>query len=254
MKRLLICGALLIVSVLLLSWPDETSANPGRPMEPCHFDLFYDADSVSVLEIELYRCESGDNCPNSRLWKNWVNHEDIFCLGSHCTFDTVNMGENWFKLVIHFSDRTRESDFFHARATSTPSFVVQMRASSLQVRQKGIIWGNFQFVGAIMLTLIIEMPLAVGYLWISGRSRTVTYWIGAGSFISLPILWYGLTRYSFADDPLIIWGELFVVVFETGFIYLVSKRLVPLKHALLLSLVMNIASFGAGILTNNLGF
>jgi len=47
---------------------------------------------------------------------------------------------------------------------------------------------------------------------------------------------------------LLLASEIFAVLFEAGFLFILTRRSLPLKHALTLSLLMNLASYLVGVM------
>lgn len=102
------------------------------------------------------------------------------------------------------------------------------------------------FVLALLFTLAIELAVAFLYLRaikIKKKKRILTAVVLA-NIISIPILWFGFVYFLGALGFLL--GEIFAVLFEGYFIYYFNKKMIKLKSAMIMSLVMNLASLIIG--------
>jgi hypothetical protein len=63
------------------------------------------------------------------------------------------------------------------------------------------------------------------------------------SLLTLPVVWFGFTRFPWADYSILCAGEVYAMIFEAGFLYLALRRSVPLRKLVLLSVIMNFTSF-----------
>jgi hypothetical protein len=115
--------------------------------------------------------------------------------------------------------------------------------------------GIFLLFAGLLFTLLIAIP----FLRSEGRKR----WIFVATICLLALLIvpacsiavlfassygnYNLATGGLPGSWLLLISEVFAVLFEAGFIYLLSRKSLPLKHALLLSLLMNLASYLAGL-------
>lgn len=111
-----------------------------------------------------------------------------------------------------------------------------------------------KFLISLALTLLIEIPLAVVIVHFIIKLREVSLWqVVFVSFIAsaltLPYLWFIVPRY--VDARLyIIYGEIFITLVE-GIVYNQLLK-INIWKALLLSLVVNMASYYFGVLVNAL--
>jgi hypothetical protein len=98
------------------------------------------------------------------------------------------------------------------------------------------------FFGALAVTIIIELAVAFAYLKVAKAKQKgrILVFVVIGNIISLPLVWFGFVLVLGIAGLLI--GEVFAVVFEGCFIYYFNKKAMKLKSALLMSLLMNLAS------------
>ena len=113
------------------------------------------------------------------------------------------------------------------------------------------------FVKALIITLIIELLVALIYLSIFRLPKKILISVLIGSLITLPIVWFIFPLIKII--PLvIIFSEIFAIVFEAYFIYYLNKQEITLKKSFILATIMNLASLIIGfiflfILTNFYG-
>jgi hypothetical protein len=115
--------------------------------------------------------------------------------------------------------------------------------------------GYFLLLAGLLFTGL----MAILFLRTEGRKR----WISVGVACLLAVLVipvcsiavlfatsYGNNSLATGGLPgswLLLASEIFAVLFEAGFLYFLSRKALPLRHAFLLSLLMNLASYLAGL-------
>jgi hypothetical protein len=104
-------------------------------------------------------------------------------------------------------------------------------------------------LASFLIALLISLPLELLVAWLfvrrNPRRRRVLLAVLAANLLSLPVVWFIFSRLS---EPLLIvgGGELFAVLFEAGFIYLLTRPALSVARSLVLSLVANATSFLIG--------
>ena len=106
---------------------------------------------------------------------------------------------------------------------------------------------------AFLLTLAIEVPIAVGLVaacrWAPGTTARVAAVAVGASLITHPLLWM-------AADTLGTWPRMFaaegLITLVEGGVYAFAGGLGP-RRGLLVSVVANAVSFGAGLLIHAMG-
>ena len=146
---------------------------------------------------------------------------------------------------LFISDEIERANLYH-------SYRVDLRAEgSAQITETTPLArrGHFgAFAVALALTLVVELLVATLYLFLAHIRRRVLWTVLLGNLVTLPIVWFVLSRVTLvAAIPLILAYELFAVVAEAGLIYALNRRLLRFKSALLLSFLMNAASFVIGL-------
>jgi hypothetical protein len=70
--------------------------------------------------------------------------------------------------------------------------------------------------------------------------------------ITLPVVWFFFPSLGLSLAVTTILSEIFALLFEAFFLHLVSRPKISLKHAFMLSLLMNAASFLIGLASSAL--
>jgi hypothetical protein len=98
------------------------------------------------------------------------------------------------------------------------------------------------FLLALLLTIAIELTVAFIYLKLAKvkKAARILLFVAAANIISLPILWFVFLPLLYGLG--LILGEAFAVVFEGLVVYYFNRKSIKLRSAMLMSLIMNIAS------------
>lgn len=102
------------------------------------------------------------------------------------------------------------------------------------------------FSAALALTLVIEVAAAFLYLR-AVKTKKKGRILGAVvlvNIISVPVLWFGFVY--FLGTLGFVLGEIFAVVFEGYAVYYLNRKAIKLRRAMLMSLLMNLASLTIG--------
>ncbi|MBN1945733.1 MAG: hypothetical protein JW797_08645 [Bradymonadales bacterium] len=104
------------------------------------------------------------------------------------------------------------------------------------------------YCAALLLTLSIEVPIALGLLLRCARGRVLVAAVG-GNLVSHPLLHFGLPILLAPSHPgpFLLVGELGVLLLEAG-LYLCIVRPRPWTLALVTSSAANLASYLVGYL------
>jgi hypothetical protein len=103
------------------------------------------------------------------------------------------------------------------------------------------------FFVALILTEIIDLIVAFIYLQVAKIKRKVRILgtVFLATIISLPVVWFALALQFGA--PGLLLGEIFAVVFDGLLIYYLNKKSIKLlKSAMVMSVIINLASFIIG--------
>lgn len=114
----------------------------------------------------------------------------------------------------------------------------------------------FSFIYAVILTICIELAVLIIFLkkWNLKKWKTLILAVVLANLVSIPLVWIIILFFAevlssfFVYGALIaiIVGEAFAIVFEAYFVRWMNKKVISLKKAFILSVVMNVASFVIG--------
>jgi uncharacterized protein YjeT (DUF2065 family) len=112
-----------------------------------------------------------------------------------------------------------------------------------------LVRGSFPL--ALSLTIVVEGLIVLAYA--AARGLRIRHWLAYAVLINTvtqPALWYlmGLLPVDIAYFPALTAAESLVWVVEAGLLHLLARGRLGVGHALMLSLVLNVASCGAGLL------
>jgi len=246
MKRLQcsISGILrfVIVTGVVLLLPVASARADIGPKPSMEFSFEYRIDPVTIVGGQLIECEDAA-CETSKPLES-VGPQGFTCTENTCSSLAYGYAP-YHKLIVEFTDRTRESNVFTKQA-SEASFSVTVSETALEVEE---VRGGFRSCcSGLLFTLVLETLVASAYLSLFRLPRTALGWVPLSSLLSLPVVWFVFPQLPFPAGLIVALSEVFAVLFETGLIYLVARRVLPLKHVAALSLVMNVASFSFGLL------
>src|SRR5262249_55662041 len=100
---------------------------------------------------------------------------------------------------------------------------------------------------ALGITISADTLTAVLYLTIFKLPRALLKWVAVLPLLTLPIAWFVFVRLPLPTNLALLVVEGFVVLFEAAFLYWQGRKVLPLWHAFFMSLVVNAASYGLGL-------
>jgi hypothetical protein len=228
---------------IALLLPSLTAYADIGPKPSAEFKFTYENAPVPIVDGQLLICDDAA-CATSHPLEQ-VGPQHFSCSQDTCSSAAYGYGR-YLKLVIEFEDRTRESEVFRKRAFDSV-FSVTVTVTSLVVIEKHQSPSTGGFALALIFTLIVETPAAAIYRRRFSFPRSLLLWVPAASLITLPVIWFGFTRLLWSDETIIGLGEAFAIAFEAVFLWLISRKALAFKHAVGLSLMMNMASFLLGL-------
>ena len=156
-------------------------------------------------------------------------------------------------MVIQFADRSRESNVFEGEGGGD-AFIVTVTQDRLLVALAP--FDRYAFLGngllyvltliALILTLLIELPIAAIYLAIRKIRWRVLVWLILANILTVPAVWILFPLLGFAPIVNLALGEIFAVAFEAWLIRLTNRLSISAREAILLSLVINVPSYLIG--------
>ncbi|MBE9507390.1 MAG: hypothetical protein IMY86_05015 [Chloroflexi bacterium] len=244
-KRLQLHRMLLLVAGVVSLFPAASArADIGRKPS-MEFFFEYQIDPVDIVAGQLLECDD-EECETGEPLES-VGPQHFTCTENACSSMAYGYAPH-HKLIIEFTDRTRESNVF-AKQAFEATYKVTVSESALLVEEvRGGGGGVRGCCSGLLFTLVLETIVAGIYLSLFGLPRVVLGWVPLSSVLSLPVVWFVFPRLAFPAGWVVGLSEAFAVAFETGLIYLATRRTMSLKHVAVLSVVMNAASFLLGLL------
>lgn len=232
------CLLWLLQSLSLLP-PTSFRADMG-PKPRMDFYFSYPHAPVEIIQGELFLCDDFQ-CLQPRSWKQ------LDCTSRHCRAILLNTTK-YYKLTITFEDARRQSHVFSPTSSLYASFAVTVNQDSLSVREISDRYFAKSFIFALAITIAIELAIAILVCRVIRFNpfrkpvsfKSITLLILAANLISLPIVWFVFPIAHLQPKEFFLLSEIFAVVYETIFLYLIlKKKSLGLKHAFLLSLTMS---------------
>jgi hypothetical protein len=261
-KSTFLIFALLIFSILL----NFVSADSG-PKPSVDIDVLYNRNKISdasfsakmldcinedrkylpkdlIPQLNISEYDSTNNCYWTPAFLAWGGD----CRDSKCHFGYMPPSE--FKLAVYIPSldkvfisnkisRTNFNSNYEAILNSDGS--AKISETTPLVRKDNV----SSFIKALIITLIIELLVALVYVSRTKLSKKILISVLVGSLITLPIVWFIFPLIKII--PLVILlSEIFAIVFEAYFIYYLNKQAITLKKSFVLSTIMNLASLIIG--------
>jgi hypothetical protein len=228
---------------LLLATPAQADIGPKPSME---FSFRYEIEPVEIVDGQLIECED-EACGQGKPLET-LGPQDFSCTEGTCSSMSYGYAP-YHRLVITFTDRTRESNVFTKQAFDA-RFTVTVSESAMRVREAGDVTRRItgsRCCSGLWLTLILETLVAGAYVSAFGLPRWMLGWVPLASAFSLPVVWFVFPQMAVPAGWVIGLSEAFAVVFEAGLMYAAGRGTVSVGHAAALSVVMNAASFLVGM-------
>jgi hypothetical protein len=102
------------------------------------------------------------------------------------------------------------------------------------------------FAKAFPITIILELLVSLIFLSVRKLPKKILTYILLANIISLPIVWFLFPLVKLPILAIIVMSEIFAVLFETYFIYLLNKQIITFKQSLTLNILNNLASLFVG--------
>ncbi len=246
-------AASVALGLVLTAWgPASADLAPKPTMD---FEFIFEIPPIEVLSGELIEC--GDAACTTREKPPidpWFR-----CSSAGCSWSGVP-GDGPVKLVVEFTDRKRESAAFERRGYAS-HYTVAVGEEDLVVawqpsRSPYFFWYDIlAFPVALAITLVVELVVAAAYCRATTAPRLLG-WVTVGNLVSLPIVWFLLRRLAMGLISYMLAALAVAVLLEALLLYLAARRRRGMtgRHAVALSLTINLASFIVGLPVNYLNW
>jgi hypothetical protein len=251
---------LLFIFFLIFAIPTSDIQANSAPPSLMEFHLIFNVEESSIIKGILLACED-EKCEKSTEYEAGFNcfffNKYESCLAGLDEYDydydrikqfIEDYPPGFHKLVIEFSDKTRESNvFYHTQGSEV--FKVYVNDNSLLVK-KDRYFNYFSPYGVIALlftaifSLIIEGIISAIYLKLSNKNLKFVLYVLIANIISYPIVWFGFLPLIDNTTLYRIVAEVGAVVIETVLLSLFGKKYnISFRNALVLSIITNLSSY-----------
>ncbi len=214
------------------------------------------SDIFVIPQLDINQSDTAKTCS----WMPRLSTSGGFCVDSICHFDWV-YGQ--FKLAVYIPslDKTFISEMInreylghYGRKTQTVYDVNLSKDSGITVNNVMIVNNTNSIFNAGFLalmtisfiaTIILESIVALVFFLLKKVKKNIFLAVLIGNLVSVPFVWVIDGTFPFFTGLLYL-SEIIVVVFEAWLIKLFAKKMLSWKMCLLISLIMNIASFIVG--------
>ena len=236
----------LVLLILFLTCPAAPVRADAGPKPGMSFDFDFQDASVTIVGGEQLECEQSDCSDGKPLTA--AGPQRFTCTETGCTSLAYGY-KPYHKLVIQFSDRTRESNVFDKRGYNA-HYKVTVRAEDLEVKEDTLPIDPLGCCNGVLGTLVVEVLVAALYLGLFHLPHFLIGWAALGSLLTLPFVWLVFPLLPLPPAWSTGLAEGFAVLAEAGLFYLASGRTLSFRQALLLSLATNSASFMFGLVSS----
>lgn len=233
----------IFIGMVILFSPGAVLADIG-PKPSMDFNLIYEISGpVVLIDGRQFECED-ERCLQSHPLER-LGPQGFYGGQDRCSSMAYRYTP-YHKLVLNFSDRTRESNVFKARSFHA-RFDVSVTDTELVVEERTP--PAFErlpfFLVALVLTLIIETLAGLMFLRAAKHPEGVLKSVVIANLISLPVVWFMFPLLNIFFVVIAL-SEIFTVVFEGYFIHSMNKLIMSLRQSFILSIIINAASFILG--------
>jgi len=260
MNRGLVYFLILAVAASLVAIPTRVANADTGPKPTMSFTFNYDiSPDLTIVSADLLEC-SDPSCADA------APLEKLGPQGFHCDADSCSSMAygyaKYHRLSITFSDGQRRESNVFGKKHFNAKYTVQVLENSLQVRETGgtsqvgvlgmeavLLLAREYLNPGLLVTIVVELVIGVIYvLWRKRPWLRVLLTILLVNVLTQPVVWLVVKdmRLSMCVGTYAL--ELAVILLEAWILYLVLRKKVKFTETLLLSLAMNLASFGVGLL------
>ncbi len=271
MKKIFIISAL-----ILLTLPMITLADLGPKPS---ISLKFLGKTSNISAVKLFEC-TDQACTNKKEMESF-GPQTISCqYGSKLSCYSMSYGyTNYLQVGAMVSKKMLYSNTFSTGRTMDSYFNVTVSKNSLLIEktanfhydeesldngeQQGVTVGSIFdsklsiFALSLIITIIIELLIVIIYLLIkktksysdstsNNSLNIIILWIFLINLITIPLLWLTSSYINVNYYIFTTIAEITIVIVESIFIFITMKKTIAYKELLLLSIVMNIASFLLG--------
>lgn len=250
-RRIILIGVS-IAWLLALFVPMQTVKADIGPKPSMTFIFKIPDPSIKILEGRLFTCED-EECLTPR-----ESEIPVYCDENRCNLyrnSSYHESATVYQLTVKFTDGVRASNIF-SQSHYIAIYDVDIRGDELFVKERAFEsflkstftgFSLFLFLLAYVATVVIELLVALIFLLISKKKKAMLGYILLVNLISLSIVWFVLPNFIQQNVAFIVVSECFAFASEATLLVLFGKKYdLKIWQAILLSFLMNAASFMAG--------
>lgn len=240
---------LVLISFVLVLFLIPTFVNADIGPKPTMNFSFVNDSGKSFKITGGEQCECSDNQGENCEVLQKVGPQSFSCETDSCSSSAYGY-KDYHKLVITFEDKTRESNVFKTSKFSS-EYKVHIRENDLFIEGSSVSTPTKNlggFTTALIVSIIVELLGMIVIVFAFKMPKRLLLEVVLANLISIALFWFVIT--SFVITFLVWVGvfELMIVLFEALFYFFITKKQISFKKALLISLVLNIFSFGIGLI------
>lgn len=255
----------IILGTLLVLLPKGASAGFG-PEPSIVIDVVYNQQSISdiffsaemlgcvsqykyekylIPQLRINEYDSSKNCywsPDTLVWRRE-------CFNSSCHFGHMSPSE--FKLAVFVPSinkvfitnkiyRTNFKNHYRAELFSDGSAKISEITPILSSDRVS------SFAKIFSITIVLELLVSLIFLSARNLPKKILVYILLVNVISLPIIWFLFPLIKLPILAIIVMLEIFAVLFETYFVYILNKQIISFKQSLTLNVLNNLVSLFIG--------
>jgi len=253
MEKKLFLGTLAALIFVLFLVQAYADTGPHTPGELYFFVTFNNQTIEQDFAAQILACFDA-NCSHP---DNYAECSQGQC---HFVYYRYERVPPIIKLQVNLTGKIYTSNAFNTTWTPkayydvdiTPNEEVIVNNTSSRGNEQNVSYDwslLYSFVAALLFTIIIELTVAFLFFkkWKIKKLKRPLLTAVVANIISVPIVWIiWLSLLPLLGGLAILISEIFAIVFEAYFFYHFNKKIVTLKKALILSLIMNIVSFVFG--------
>jgi hypothetical protein len=263
-KRLLSCITLLVVGFSLFLVPEQVAHADTGPKPSMKYAFVYDiSPALKIVSGILFEC-SDPTCADATPLRQ-MGPQGFRCGETSCSSLAYGYSE-YHRLSIEFSDgRLRESNVF-TKNHFEANYTVHVLDDSLTVKETGgrsrltadlgfsflyLFWALMSGYFNLGLPVTLAIELTIGLVYVLWRKRPwlrVLLAILLMNLVTQPVLWFAVKEFRLTTCIFAYLLELVVCLVEAWILYRVLRKTAKFSEVFLLSLAMNLTSFGIGLL------
>jgi hypothetical protein len=194
-----------------------------------------------IAELNISEYDAARNCSWRPEWSAWGGD----CAESRCSFTYMLPEEYRLAIYLPGEQRVYVSDVTQRKNFRSSCSVELLSGGGMKITEyRDNFVMDLLFFVALVSTLFLELLTAAVFVFVTKSRWRLLIYVAAANIISLPVVWFLFPALALSLMLILILAELFAVLFEASVLHLFGK-LSP-KRALLLSVLMNAASFLLG--------